>query len=120
MSAVAPTLQAFFTDRLVRQRRVSPRTVASYRDTLQLLLCFVQVSTGKAPSALDWEDLDEPVISAFLDYLEAERGNAARTRTSASPPSVHCSAMQRCNIQSTLPRSNGCWRDRRNDSTNAW
>jgi site-specific recombinase XerD len=80
MSTVAPTLQSFFTDRLVRQRRVSPRTVASYRDTLRLLLCFVQASTGKAPSSLDWDDLDEPVISVFLDHLEAERGNGARTR----------------------------------------
>jgi len=80
MSAVAPTLQAFFTDRLARQRRVSPRTVASYRDTLRLLLCFVQATAGKAPSALDWDELDEPVISAFLDHLEVERHNSARTR----------------------------------------
>jgi site-specific recombinase XerD len=80
MSAIAPTLQAFFTDRLVRQRRVSPRTVASYRDTLRLLLRFVQATAGKAPSSLDWDDLDEPVISAFLVHLEAERHNSARTR----------------------------------------
>lgn len=80
MSLLAPTLQAFFTDRLTRQRRVSPRTVASYRDTLRLLLCFAQATTGKAPSTLDWDDLDEPLISAFLTYLETERHNSARTR----------------------------------------
>jgi site-specific recombinase XerD len=80
MSLIAPTLQAFFTDRLARQRQVSPRTIASYRDTLRLLLCFVQATTGKAPSTLDWDDLNEPLISAFLIHLEAERHNSVRTR----------------------------------------
>ena len=42
MTPVAPTLQAFFTDRLTRQLQASPRTIASYRDTLRLLLCFTQ------------------------------------------------------------------------------
>ena len=65
MTTVAPTLEAFFTDRLERQRQVSPRTIASYRDTLRLLLCFVQATTGKAPASLEWTDLDEPVISTF-------------------------------------------------------
>jgi site-specific recombinase XerD len=60
--------------------QASPRTVASYRDTLRLLLSFVERETGKAPSALDIEDLDARVISAFLDYLEAERHNTPRTR----------------------------------------
>ncbi len=80
MTVVGPTMQAFFTDRLVRQRQVSPRTIDSYRDTFRLLLGFVQAADGKAPSALDWGDLDEPVISAFLDHLEAERRNSPRTR----------------------------------------
>jgi site-specific recombinase XerD len=80
VSPVAPTLQAFFTDRLARQRRASPRTIASYRDTLKLLVGYVHERTGKAPSRLDWEDLDAAVISAFLDHLEAERHNGARTR----------------------------------------
>ena len=80
MSLVAPTLQAFFTDRLARQRQASPRTVASYRDTLRLLLCFVQATTGKAPSSLEWGDLDEQLVSAFLEHLEADRNNGVRTR----------------------------------------
>jgi site-specific recombinase XerD len=80
MTQVAPTLQAFFTDRLARQLQASPRTIASYRDTLRLLLCFAQEKTGRAPSALDWDDLDEALISSFLTHLEAERGNSARTR----------------------------------------
>ena len=80
MSALAPTLQAFFTERLVRQRQASPQTVAAYRDAFRLLVGFVGRETGKAPSILDFEDLDAKVISAFLDHLEKERGNTARTR----------------------------------------
>jgi site-specific recombinase XerD len=80
MTQIAPTLQAFFTDRLARQLQASPRTVASYRDTLKLLLCFAQERTGKAPSSLGWSDLDEALISAFLEHLEVERGNGPRTR----------------------------------------
>ncbi|MGH8720917.1 MAG: tyrosine-type recombinase/integrase [Burkholderiales bacterium] len=80
MTLIAPTLQAFFTDRLTRQLQASPRTIASYRDTLRLLLRFVQETTGKQPSSLEWGDLDETLIAAFLEHLEAERGNGARTR----------------------------------------
>ena len=80
MTLVAPTLQAFFTDRLTRQLQASPRTIASYRDTLRLLLCFTQDTTSKQPARLDWGDLNETVISAFLEHLETGRGNSARTR----------------------------------------
>jgi site-specific recombinase XerD len=80
MSLLAPTLQAFFTDRLVQQRHVSPATIASYRDTFRLLLCFAERHTGKAPCTLDIADLDASLITAFLQHLEADRGNTARTR----------------------------------------
>jgi len=80
MSVLAPTLQAYFTHRLIGQRQASPHTIAAYRDTLRLLLCFAAQRTGKQPSALDIDDLDAPLIGAFLDHLERERGNAARTR----------------------------------------
>lgn len=80
MTALAPTLQTFFTERLTRQRQVSPATVAAYRDTFRLLLGFIGDRTGKAPSKIGIEDLDAPAISAFLDHLEAERHNSARTR----------------------------------------
>ena len=80
MSALGPTLQAFFTDRLLRERNASPLTVAAYRDTWRLLLGFASKRTGKLPSALDFTDIDVPLISAFLDHLEHERGNAVRTR----------------------------------------
>ena len=80
MTPVAPTLQAFFTDRLTRQLQASPRTIASYRDTLRLLLCFTQETTGKQPAKLDWDDLNETLISAFLEHLETDRHNTPRTR----------------------------------------
>ena len=75
-----PTLQAFFTDRLAKQRQVSPRTVASYRDSLKLLLGYAQNRTGKAPTCLDWADLDADLVAAFLDHLENHRHNSPRTR----------------------------------------
>lgn len=80
MSALAPTLQAFFTDRLVRQRHVSPETVAAYRDGLRLLVGFASQVARKAPSQLDIADLDATVIASFLDHLEHERRNSVRTR----------------------------------------
>lgn len=80
MSLLAPTLQGFFTERLVRQRQASPATVASYRDSLRLFLGFVAQRTGKAPSALGFDDLDTGTITAFLTHLETERNNTARTR----------------------------------------
>jgi integrase/recombinase XerD len=80
MTALAPTLEAFFTQRLLTQRRASPRTVAAYRDTFRLLLAFAWRRTGAAPSNLDICDLDASLIGAFLDGLESERHNSARTR----------------------------------------
>jgi integrase/recombinase XerD len=80
MSALAPTLQGFFAERMLSQRRASPNTVASYRDTFRLLLVFAQLRTGKKPSTLQVEDLDAVFIGAFLDHLERERHNSVRTR----------------------------------------
>jgi site-specific recombinase XerD len=80
MSALATTLQAFFTDRLIRQRHVNSNTVQSYRDTLRLLLIFASEQHGKAPGKLDIDDLDAPLIGAFLDHLEHERQNGVCTR----------------------------------------
>jgi site-specific recombinase XerD len=70
MSALATTLQAFFTDRLVRQRQASANTIQAYRDTLRLLLVFAADRQGKSPVRLDIDDLDAPLIGAFLDHLE--------------------------------------------------
>src|SRR6478736_2510990 len=80
MTALAPTLQAFFTDRLRQQRHASDETVRAYRDTWRLLLGFAAARTGKQPSALDIDDLDSDLIAAFLDHLEHDRHNSVRTR----------------------------------------
>ncbi len=80
MSALAPTLQAFFTDRLVRQRHASAETLAAYRDALRLLVCFASHQLHKLPSQLGIDDLDASLIASFLDHLERERGNSVRTR----------------------------------------
>ncbi|WP_198415968.1 MULTISPECIES: site-specific integrase [Cryobacterium] len=80
MTAITATVQVFFSDRLAKQRQASGHTIAAYRDTLRLLFAFVQSTTGKLPSHLDWSDLDQGMISAFLNHLETKRHNSARTR----------------------------------------
>jgi integrase/recombinase XerD len=80
MSALAPSLQAWFTDRLIRERDASPHTIASYRDTIRLLLTYASETLGVEPSKLDLDQLDAPLIGAFLDHLETHRGCGARTR----------------------------------------
>jgi site-specific recombinase XerD len=77
---LAPLLQRFFTERLIAQRRVSPNTIASYRDTFRLLLEFAQKRLAKAPSDLALEDLDAMLVGSFLDDLEQSRGVIVRTR----------------------------------------
>jgi integrase/recombinase XerD len=97
VTALAPVLEAFFTERLA-QRRVSPHTVASYRDTFCLLLRYALERLGKPPSRLDFTDLDAPFIGAFLRYLEAERGNSIATRNNrlAAIHSLFSYAALRC------------------------
>ena len=67
----APLLERFFTQRLMQQRQASSHTIASYRDTFRLLLLFAKKRLHKAPSALALEDIDAPLVTAFLDDLEA-------------------------------------------------
>jgi site-specific recombinase XerD len=80
MTALAPALQAFFTKRLITQRNASPQTIVAYRDTFRLLLAYAREQTGKQPFELDIDDLDAPLVGAFLAHLEQERGNSPRTR----------------------------------------
>jgi integrase/recombinase XerD len=77
---IAPHVQAFFAQHLAQHKRVSPQTMASYRDTFRLFLTFVKETTGKEPSTLHVADLDAPIVLQFLDYLEHQRGNAIRSR----------------------------------------
>lgn len=80
MTALAPTLQAFFTDRLAHQLGASSHTIAAYRDAWRLLLAFTAARTGIAPTKLDIADLDAALVAEFLNHLEVERGNSIRTR----------------------------------------
>ncbi len=79
-TSLAPLLEAFFTERLMRQREASPNTIDSYSTAFKLLLDFAHQQLKKAPSKLLLEDLDAPFICRFLDHLESDRGNTPRTR----------------------------------------
>jgi integrase/recombinase XerD len=80
MSLLAPTLEAFFTERLMTQKNASAHTIASYRDCLRLLLGFVQDKTGTPPSKLRLDDLDATTVCAFLDHLEHDRASSISSR----------------------------------------
>lgn len=79
-ASFASLLQRFFSERLIRQLDASPHTVASYRDAFRLLLRFAGRHLGRTPSELLLEDLDVELVGRFLDHLEQERGNSARSR----------------------------------------
>jgi site-specific recombinase XerD len=80
MTSLAPALESFFAVRLIQQRQASPQTIGAYGTTFRLLLDFAQHQLGKPPSALELNDLDAQLITAFLDYLEHDRHNSVRTR----------------------------------------
>lgn len=73
-------IQRFFLEHLGQHRAVSRQTVAAYRDTLRLLLGFAAQRLHRTPSAIALLDLDAPLLLAFLDHLEKERGNSVRSR----------------------------------------
>jgi len=75
-STFSPLLQAFFVERLIQQRAVSPQTIASYRDTFRLFLEFVQHHIGKEPTDVALTDINAPLVLAFLSHLEVDRHNS--------------------------------------------
>jgi site-specific recombinase XerD len=77
---LAPLLERFFTQRLMQERRVSPHTIGSYRDTFRLFLKFAQQPLHKPPCSLFFEDIDAPLVTSFLDHLEKQRGLSVRSR----------------------------------------
>ena len=80
-TANLPTLlQQFFTDRLSAQMEASPNTIAGYRDTFRLLLCFATEKIGQPPTKLRIEDLDVNLVGDFLTQLETARSNSTRSR----------------------------------------
>jgi site-specific recombinase XerD len=77
---LAALLERFFTQRLMQQRQASPHTVSSYRDTFRQFLKFTVERLHKAPSQLNFQEIDAPLIMAFLDHLEMHRGVSIRSR----------------------------------------
>jgi site-specific recombinase XerD len=78
--SLAALLESFFTQRLMKQRSASSHTISSYRDTFRLLLRFAQQRLGKPPSRLALQEIDAPLIVAFLDEMEKSRGISPRSR----------------------------------------
>src|SRR5258708_30907940 len=78
--SLAPLLERFFPQRLMRQRQVSPHTISSYRDTFRQFLKFIEQRLRKPPSRLTFEEVDAPLIVAFLDELEKRQGLSVRSR----------------------------------------
>jgi site-specific recombinase XerD len=76
----AVLLERFFTERLIRQRQASPHTISSYRDTFRQFLKFTAQRLRTAPSQLNFQDIDAPLIMAFLDHLERLHGITPRSR----------------------------------------
>lgn len=76
----ASLVQQFFTEYLVTQRALSPRTIVSYRDAMLLFLDFAHHHLGKMPTALSLNDIVPDLILAFLDHLEQQRNNSVRSR----------------------------------------
>jgi site-specific recombinase XerD len=79
-ASLAPLLERFFTQRLMQQRQASPHTISSYRDTFRQFLTFVQQRLHTPPSRLHFEAIEAPLIVAFLDGLEKQRGLSVRSR----------------------------------------
>jgi integrase/recombinase XerD len=109
VTALAPVLQGFFTERLAALR-ASEHTVAAYRDTYKLLLLFCQEQLKTPPSRLDLGQLDAPTITSFLRHLETERGNGVATRNLRL--TTRCSATPRCAARSTPTPSPASWPSR--------
>ena len=78
--SLAALLERFFTQRLMQQRQASPHTISSYRDTFRQFLKFTEQRLHKAPSRLNFQEIDAPLIMAFLDHLEKHQGVSARSR----------------------------------------
>ena len=118
MSDLAPLLQGFFTDKLIRQRQASPHTIAAYRDAFTLLLGFAADRTGRHPARMSLADLDAATIGDFLTHLETVRGNSISTRNTRLAAVHSFFALRRPTSARTQPRrSSGSWRSHRNGAT---
>ena len=106
---LAVLLESFFTQRLVNQRQASPHTIGSYRDTFRLLLQFARQRLHKAPARLAFEEMDAPLIAAFLDDLEKNRGITIRSRNLRLTAIRSFFTMPLMKNRPTPLKSNACW-----------
>ncbi|WP_245431749.1 site-specific integrase [Mesorhizobium atlanticum] len=106
-ASLAPLLERFFIQRLMQQRQASPHTISSYRDTFRQLLKFTARTLHKPPSRLSLEEIDTPLIAAFLDELENHQGISVRSRNLrlTAIPSRHPSIPPKFNACSRSPAS---------------
>jgi len=102
-------LQQFFVDYLIGQRNVSPRTVASYRDTFRLFLHFVEEHVGRPPHKLRLTDFDAGLILDFLNHLEVVDTTRSVAVTHALPRSGLSRTMQYCRNLPPCPSFSVCW-----------
>ena len=108
-TSFAGLLESFFTDRLMQQCQVSPHTIGSYRDTFRQFLKFVQQRLHKPPSRLTFEEIEAPLIVAFLEGLEKQHGRERAQRgICASPRSIPSFGTRRSRYRPAPPRSSGC------------
>jgi integrase/recombinase XerD len=82
MNPLGPHLTVFLREYLPRQREMSAQTSDTYAYAFQLLVCFAAKRLKTTPSKLSIEQLDATLVLAFLESLEKERGNCAKTRNS--------------------------------------
>ncbi|MGF6872837.1 site-specific integrase [Paraburkholderia sp. MM5477-R1] len=110
-ASLAPLLERFFMQRLMQQRQASPHTISSYRDTFRQFLKFVQQRLHKLPSRLNFEEIDAPLIVAFLNDLEKHKGVSIRSRN-LRLTAIHfrSSAMRRSRRRRIPRRSSVCLR----------
>ena len=120
MTALAPTVEAFFTQRLAVQRDASPHTVAAYRDTLRLLVVFAHITPAHRPPG-STSATSTPRWSRRSSHLETERHNSVSTRnTRLTAIHTRYSATPPCSILSTPNRSSGCWPSPPNATSRNW
>ena len=120
MTLLAPTLQAFFSDRLMGQRGASSHTIAAYRDSIRLLLRHAADRTHKQPCQLDIADLDAPLVASFLEYVERGRHDSVRTRNNRLAAIHSLSVTQHSAILNTLRQSSVFSPFRRSGSSASW
>src|SRR5262245_43570683 len=80
MTPIAPHISAFLRERLPLERRASEHTCDSYAYAFQLLFAFASKRLKVTPSKLYLEQIDAPLVLAFLEDLESQRGNSPRSR----------------------------------------